>query len=464
MNKYLARCVLALLAALTCGLAQAVSVIPGVTGFGLDTAAGRGGTVYRVTNLEESGAGSLGACVARSGPRVCVFEISGTIHLSDDLIIRHPNITIAGQTAPSPGILLRGAALRIQASDVLVQHIRVRAGDDIHGPPPDNRDSLMIDGNAEHTVKNVVIDHCSFAWSIDEMASAWQYWDNISFVSSIFAEALHDSWHPKSAPPGSGKGHGFGILFGPVNGSVAMIGNLLAHQSERNPLSRAARFVFVNNVVYNRADMDMELQSEGGLRTFNSIVGNVFIRGRNYSRQTPPVRIFTAGSLAVARGSKVFLRDNVAREATDDEWSIVELAGGGFTRAQLQASTAPTWPAGLVALPTVDDTVLDNVLATAGARPTDRDSTDERIVASVRNRTGQIINCVEPDGSPRCQKNAGGWPSLAVRTRTLKLPVNPQSLTPNGYTNLEVWLHSLSTDLEGDVVNGPRPPTEVRVR
>jgi hypothetical protein len=126
--------------------------------------------------------------------------------------------------------------------------------------------------------------------------------------------------------------------------------------------------------------------------------------------------------------------------------------------------TAPIWPTGLVALRTADDTVLDHVLATAGARPTDRDSTDARIVASVRNRGGRIVTCVAADGSARCRRNAGGWPSLAVRTRHLRMPINQRAFTAEGYTNLEIWLHSLSSALQGDVVNGPRPPTEIHVR
>ena len=85
---------------------MAVPVIPGGAGFGMETPAGRGGTVYKVTNLNESGTGSLGACVAASGPRVCVFEVSGTIRISSDLIIRNNNLHIAGQTAPSPGIMI----------------------------------------------------------------------------------------------------------------------------------------------------------------------------------------------------------------------------------------------------------------------------------------------------------------------------------------------------------------------
>src|SRR5262245_46487956 len=109
--------------AMCASAAQALPVIPGAAGFGMDTPAGRGGKVYRVTNLNADGAGSLKACIDGTTRRVCVFEVSGIIRLTSDLIIRNNYITIAGQTAPSPGIMLRGAALRIHASHVLVQHI-----------------------------------------------------------------------------------------------------------------------------------------------------------------------------------------------------------------------------------------------------------------------------------------------------------------------------------------------------
>ena len=97
-------------------------------------------------------------------------------------------------------------------------------------------------------MRNVVIDHCSFSWSIDEIASTWGPTDNITFSNNIFAEPLHESIHPAYDGNGVQK-HGFGVLLGPATGSsVTMVGNLFAHIVERNPLSRATEFVFTNNV------------------------------------------------------------------------------------------------------------------------------------------------------------------------------------------------------------------------
>src|SRR3954463_12451074 len=159
----------ATLLALGASAAQAVPVIPGASGYGMDTPAGRGGTVYKVTNLNASGTGSLKACTDATGARVCVFEVSGYIRLTEDLLIRNGPITIAGQTAPSPGITIRGAALKIHGSNILVQHIRVRPGDDLKGPDPENRDALKIEGSSSVPATNIVIDHCTFSWALDEV-------------------------------------------------------------------------------------------------------------------------------------------------------------------------------------------------------------------------------------------------------------------------------------------------------
>src|SRR6185436_624167 len=97
---------------------------------------------------------------------------------------------------------------------------------------------------------------------------------------------------------------------------------------------------------------------------------------------------------------------------------------------------------GLTARSTANNAVYNRILQYSGARPTDRDNTDKRVINTVKNRTGQIINCVSADGSTRCQKNANGWSSLTQTHRTLTLPSNPSTVTSNGYTNLENWLHS----------------------
>ncbi|MDY0066213.1 MAG: right-handed parallel beta-helix repeat-containing protein [Steroidobacteraceae bacterium] len=431
--------------------ADALPVIPGAAGYGVDTPAGRGGQVHRVTNLNASGAGSLKACVDASGPRVCVFEVSGTIRMDADLPIRNPYITIAGQTAPSPGVMLRGGAIWVQASDVLIQHLRVRAGDSSKGPAYGNRDALKIDAPSDRPIKNIVIDHCSFSWATDETASVWGGWNNVTLSNNIFSEPLQDSFNPQGP-------HGYGVIIGPWKGRIAVIGNLMAHQVERNPLSRASEAVIVNNVVYNRANMDVDLQSEKGIVTNTAVIGNVFVRGPDYTRsQNKPVLVRTGGALAIPSGSKIYVADNASLETQSDPWSVVSTSSNPLPSGVKQ-SLPPTWPAGLTRLPTDSDVVLNQVLKFAGARPADRDPVDKRIVQNVRDRTGRIINCVSADGSSRCSKNAGGWPSLAENRRTLTLPANPNEVTPSGYTNLELWLHEMSAQVEGRSAGLPRPP------
>jgi len=441
--------------------AQAVPVIPGAAGFGMETPAGRGGTVYKVTNLNASGTGSLRACIDATGARTCVFEVSGTIRLTADLAVRNDFLTIAGQTAPSPGIMIRGAALKIQASEVLVQHLRIRAGDDATGPAPSNRDSLKIEGSSTKTVRNIVIDHCSFSWAIDETVSVWGPHDNITFTNNIFAEPLNESIHPTDDGTGIEK-HGFGVLLGSAAGSsVTMSGNLFAHQVERNPLSRASELVFVNNLVYDRGTMDLDVQAEGGASSSNTVLNNMFIKGPSYSRDTSPIYIRTNGTLGLGAGSRVYQTGNVAQNYVRE---LVNLTGGDVIAGLLGLGSYPVWNSGLTVQNTANNVVHDRVLNNAGARPVDRDAVDRRIVGQVRARNGQIINCVASNGTTRCAKNAGGWPSLAQNTRRLTLPANPNTVNASGYTNLEVWLQSMDRQANGAVqTTAPAAPQMVSV-
>lgn len=455
--------------ALSCmgaGVAQAVPVIPGGSGFGMETKAGRGGKVIRVTNVNASGSGSLKACIDASGPRTCIFDVSGVIRISSDLTIRNGYLHIAGQTAPSPGIMIRGAAIKVTTSDVVIQHIRVRTGDDTNGPDPTNRDSLKIEGISSKPVKNVVIDHCSFSWATDEIASTWGPHDNISFTNNVFAEPLNDSGHLQYDGSGTMK-HGYGVLFGTSSGSsITMIGNLMAHQVERNPLSRAAELVFVNNVVYDRGTMDVDLQAEGGRSSKNAVVGNVFIDGPSLARDTKPIYIRTNGTLKLGSSSRVYVWDNLSLEdATTSLSTLMVLTGGDVISGLISTTHAPVWNSGLVARKTAGSAVYERVLLNAGARPKDRDAVDKRIVAEVRARTGKVINCVAANGTTRCQKNGGGWPSYAQNRRVLTLPSNQASIASNGYSNLENWLHSLDVGLSGVAVTlSPSSPVSLSVQ
>jgi len=448
-------------AVLTLGAKQAdaLPVIPGAAGFGMETPAGRGGTVYKVTNLNASGSGSLKACIDGTTPRVCVFEVSGTIKITSDLIVRNGRLTIAGQTAPSPGIMIRGAALRIQANDVLVQHIRVRAGDDPNGPNPDNRDSLMIIGSDENPRNNIVIDHCSVSWAIDENVSVWGRHDNISLTNNIISEPLNESLHMSDDGTTRQK-HGFGVLLGSSasGGRVTMIGNLMAHQVERNPLARSLQLVFANNVVYDRANNDYDGQSDHSRATRSSLVGNVFLQGPSYERTTRPIYLRTSGTYALISGSRVYVSDNVA-DTGNSISQLVSFTGGEMSG--LMQTSAPVWHSGFTARRTANNAVYDRVLNYAGARPRDRDSVDRRVVSSVRNRNGGVINCVSANGSSRCSKNGGGWPSLTKNTRRLTLPSNPNRVASNGYTNLENWLHQMDLTLQGvtSSVSPTSPPS-----
>lgn len=193
--------------------ARAVQLLPGVYGYGLDRSINRAGFVtdpnnpavpeiFHVTSLADSGSATLRQAVGTTTTkaRVIVFDISGVIELETPLIIRNSNITIAGQTAPSPGIALHGSGVLCKASNVLVQHLRVRPGDRWASlstvNTTTNRDAVDVDpGNDTDVVSNVVFDHCTFGWSLDEISNLWHGWDNVTFNKCIFAEPLHNSIH-----------------------------------------------------------------------------------------------------------------------------------------------------------------------------------------------------------------------------------------------------------------------------
>jgi pectate lyase len=421
---------------LVAGASVALPVFPGAEGFGTATPAGSGRhlsspdtAIYRVTNLNSSGPGSLREAVEASGPRTVVFEVSGTIEDGAYLTIRNPYITIAGQTAPSPGITLKGTTLRIWTHDVLIRHLRIRVGDK-GGVDPDSRDGIAIfNGQGRYDVYNVVVDHCSVSWAIDGCIDITQDGIHDVTVSNCFVtETLDNSIHPEGR-------HSRAMLIRDCVERISVHHTLFAHNDRRNPrVVPPAETELVNNVVYNWERLAFCYGPGDGSRPpmFSNAIGNYYKEGLDRQINGP---ILVQDSLDPL--SKVYVQGNIGPNRPADslpEWDIAEEGDETTYRSNTPVVTRAVQ----TVLPA--EQAFDHVLDHSGARPRDRDAVDERIVNDVRNGTGHIINS---------QDEVGGWPVLAENHRTLDLPSNPNSVGADGYTNLEAWLDTYAKEIEG---------------
>ena len=222
-------------------LAQ-LPAFPGAEGFGATTPGGRGGKVLIVSNLNDSGRGSLRAAIETEGPRIIVFRVAGIIDLKSPIRVTQPFVTVAGHSAPGGGITLRGHGISVNTHDVVIRYLRSRPGD-ISGTEVDG---LSIGGASA----NVVIDHCSVSWSVDENLSPSGAIRDVTVQWSIISEGLNRSVHAKGA-------HGYGSLTR-ASGGLTLHHNLWAHNASRNPRLGCnygrppfPRFDVRNNVIYN---------------------------------------------------------------------------------------------------------------------------------------------------------------------------------------------------------------------
>ncbi len=411
---------------------------PGAEGFGRFTSGGRGGEVIAVTNLNDSGAGSLRAAIAARGARTIVFRVSGTIALRSALRIKHGDLTIAGQTAPGDGICIRDYPLIITADNVIIRYLRIRLGD-VHKL---QEDAISCIGRA-----NIMIDHCSMSWGIDEVASFYDN-ENATVQWCLVSESLNDSYHSK------GK-HGYGGIWGGKGATFHH--NLLAHHYNRNPRFNGSRthgepekeiVDFRNNVIYNWG----ENSSYGGEGGKQNVIANFYKYG--------PATGNTKNRIVEPYGKKGkwYVADNFVHgfpEVTADNWVGVQ---GKFAA---QGKTNTPHPFAPVVTHSAEK-AFALVLAYAGAVIPKRDTVDARIVAEARS--GTVTFGRNGLGIIDSQNEVGGWPALHSapapqdddhdgmadeweRSHGLD-PTNPDDrngdYNGDGYTNLEKYLNSLA--------------------
>lgn len=392
---------------------------PGAQGFGAVTAGGRGGQIVKVTNLEPSGVGSLRwALEDLTGPRIVVFDVGGVVALKYQIEV-NGQVTVAGQTAPG-GFTIIGARLRVVESDVIIRGLNIRPGDG-EGDQPDNRDGVSV-GVRGAAVDGVIIDSNSISWTVDEGLTTWGAPNNVTFSNNLIAEALRHSVHPEGR-------HSMGMLIGDGSSNVTAVGNLFAHNQFRNATVKdgSKGVEFINNVIYNYGPHGFLAQSASTAH----VIGNVYIAGPDSARRAP-IRLTNPET-----GAAYYLRDNVG-------------AIGGPAVSEISTSYVFE-PSNVTIRPTSE--VLDHVLANVAARVPELGPIDARIIQSVLDRSGAIID------SPR---DVGGYEFLPVGT---PLPDQdgdgiPDSYEPiigsdpaefdahgdangDGYSNIESYINGL---------------------
>lgn len=457
-------------------LPQGIPAFPGAWGGGMFATGGRGGTVIEVTNLDDSGSGSLREAIETNGARIVVFRVAGIIELESDLDINQPHVTIAGQSAPGDGVCIANHSVNINTYNVILRHLRVRRGRPEGGQGSDN-----IGGNPQGLV---MVDHCSTSWGMDENLSLYRNMQpqpdgkrlklpamNVTVQYCISSEALNAG------------NHAFGGTWGGEDSTFHH--NLFACNTGRNPsIGMGGEFDYRNNVIFNWSHRTMD----GGDETsMINVINNYYKPGpaTNQNMLSTIARIeqrnmYSPGNRwkgqgwypeAEGRPGKWYVAGNIVEgypEVTKNNWEGMRSSGRNDAPQKLARVNTPFegWP---VNQHTAEE-AFEEVLAKAGATLPRRDAVDKRVTETVRS-----MNFLTEDGIVNDPEEVGGYPEYTFSEDEVPEDSDhdgmadewedAHDLDPNssadasedadgdGYTNVEEFLNGTDPQTEVDYTN-----------
>ena len=393
---------------------------PTAEGFGKNATGGRGGQVIIVTNLNDSGSGSLRAALDATVPRTIVFEVGGTINLNSNIYVSNGDLTLAGQTAPGDGILIKGGMVQFEESNVIVRYIKFRPGP----TAPSGYDAVSITAWAGNTVEDIIFDHCSFSWGGDENFNIrgvnGGVVKNITLQNSIVSEST------------------YGFLAGNGCFNISIYKNLFALNSERNirsnyPMSNELDFEMINNVVYG-----FRVATKPSLGVQFSVLNNHY----KLSSQVNPINNAVVDASSSGGGNTSQTHAYISGNIKPISMTVNDSALNPYLETTAYESS------GIIPIPASE--LVNELINNVGASLPTRDAVDIRIIDHFNNGDGTISSSGEYptilNGTALADTDNDGMPNVWEIENGLNIndASDRNNIQEDGYTNLEYFINFMS--------------------